>query len=72
MVTGDFRDLYLERSRALYDLELSTDLGDAMTQIADLHLQRARNEFEILLVRAKLKALAGQPLSVETLEENHR
>ena len=30
-VRGDYRELYLDRSRALYELEVKTDLGDAMT-----------------------------------------
>ncbi len=58
-VTGDYRDLYLERSRTLYDLEVARDLGDSMAQIADLHFQRAQNEFQIRLLSAKLEALAG-------------
>jgi outer membrane protein TolC len=58
-VTGDYRDLYLERSRTLYDLEVTTDLGDSMTQIADLQLQQAANDLQIRLTRAKLDALTG-------------
>ncbi|MEN8177023.1 MAG: TolC family protein [Pseudomonadota bacterium] len=68
-VTGDFRDLYLERSRALYDLEVSTDLGDSMVQIADLHLQQAQNEFQVLLLSAKLKALAGELLAADKIDK---
>ena len=58
-VTGDFRDLYLERSRTLYDLEVATDLGDSMTRIADLQLQQAKNDLQIRLIQAKLDALTG-------------
>jgi outer membrane protein TolC len=61
-VTGDFRDLYLERSRSLYDLEVASDLGDSMVRIADLHLQQAENDFQIRLLRARLDALAGKLL----------
>ncbi|MDJ0807650.1 MAG: TolC family protein [Gammaproteobacteria bacterium] len=68
-VADDFRDLYLERSRALYDLEISTDLGDSMVQIADLHLQQAENEFQIQLVSARLKALSGR-LLIEDKKDN--
>ena len=63
VVTGDFRDLYLERSRTLYELEVASDLGDSMTQIADLHFQQAVNDLQIRLTRAKLDALAGNQLS---------
>jgi outer membrane protein TolC len=71
VVTGDFRDLYLERSRTLYDLEIASDLGDSMSQIADLHLQRAANDLQIRLTRAKLDALAGSLLPGEETKKSN-
>ena len=64
-VTTDFRDLYLDRSRTLYELDLQSDLGDSMTQIADIQWQRAQNSYAILLLQARLKALAGDLLGEE-------
>jgi outer membrane protein TolC len=64
LVTGDFRDLYLERSRSLYDLEVASDLGDSMTQITDLQLQQAENDLQIRLTRARLEALTGNLVPV--------
>ncbi|MBL3600200.1 MAG: TolC family protein [gamma proteobacterium endosymbiont of Lamellibrachia anaximandri] len=61
-VTGDFRDLSLDRSRTLYDLEVSTDLGDSMVRISDWRLQQAETDFEIALAHARLDALAGMLL----------
>ncbi|MEW8625267.1 MAG: TolC family protein [Candidatus Thiodiazotropha sp.] len=58
-VTGDYRDLYLDRSRTLYELDLSSDLGDSMTQIADIQFQQAKNSYQIQLALAHLKALTG-------------
>jgi outer membrane protein TolC len=58
-VTGDYRDLYLDRSRTLYDLDLASDLGDSMTQIADIQFQRAKNTYQMQLALARLKALTG-------------
>lgn len=58
-VSGDYRDLYLDRSRTLYDLDLSTDLGDSMTQIAAIQFQRAKNNYQMQLTLAHLKALTG-------------
>jgi outer membrane protein TolC len=58
-VTGDYRDLYLDRSRTLYDLDLASDLGDSMTQIAATQYQRAKNIYQIQLALARLKALTG-------------
>jgi outer membrane protein TolC len=64
-VTTDFRDLYLDRSRTLYELDMQTELGDSMTQIADIQWQRAQNSYAILLLQARLKALAGDLLEEE-------
>lgn len=56
---GFYRELYLDRSRALYELELSTDLGDSMTLISDHRLMQARAEFDTALAWARLDALTG-------------
>ena len=64
-VTADFRDLYLDRSRTLYEMDEQSDLGDSMTQIADVQWQRAKNRYAGLLLQARLKALAGDLLKEE-------
>ncbi|MES9976890.1 MAG: TolC family protein [Candidatus Thiodiazotropha sp.] len=61
-VTEDFRDLSLDRSRTLYELDMAADLGDSMSQIADIQLQRARNDYQIHLTHARIKALTGDLL----------
>lgn len=65
LVTADFRDLYLDRSRTLYDLDQQTDLGDSMTQIADIQWRSSQNMFDRLLLQAHLKALTGTLLQGE-------
>jgi outer membrane protein TolC len=67
-VRGDYRELYLDRSRALYELEVKTDLGDAMTEISAVRLDVARAEFEWMVTQARLKALAGRLLAEEQTE----
>jgi len=64
-VRGDYRELYLDRSRALYELEVKTDLGDAMTEISAVRLDTAYAEFEWMTAQAELAALAGDLLSEE-------
>jgi outer membrane protein TolC len=64
-VRGDYRELYLDRSRALYELEVKTDLGDAMTEISAVRLEVARAEFDWMMTQARLKALAGRLLAEE-------
>ncbi len=61
-VRGDYRELYLDRSRALYELEVKADLGDAMTEISAVRLEVARAEFDWMMTRARLEALAGRLL----------
>ncbi len=64
-VTSDYRDLYLDRSRTLYELDMQTDLGDSMTQIADIQWRRAENKYDTLLLQSRLKALTGELLQGE-------
>ena len=59
-VLGDYRELYLDRSRALYELEVRTDLGDAMVQTSAVRYRRAETVFQRLLAEARLEALAGR------------
>lgn len=64
-VSGDFRELYLDRSRALYELEVKSDLGDAMTELTALALEQARAEFDWIMTRAELAAMSGSLLPEE-------
>jgi len=54
-----YRDLYLDRSRALYELEVKSDLGDAMTRLTEAQWQAAQVEFRLALVWARIDALTG-------------
>lgn len=56
----DFRDLYLDRSRALYQMEVTTDFGDAMMRAHQAHLDKMKNQFSIALAWARIEALLGK------------
>ncbi len=58
----DYRELYLDRSRALYEMEVSTDLGDAMIVSSQARLRQAELDYRLLMNWARLNALRGQPL----------
>jgi outer membrane protein TolC len=58
-----YRDIALDRSRADYELELKTDLGDGMAQTLAAALRARRVEFRLALTVARLEALAGKPLA---------
>ncbi len=63
-----YRDLYLDRSRALYELEVRTDLGDAMTQMTAAQWEAAQAEYNLALTWAKIDALTGQLLTRHLME----
>lgn len=58
----DYRELYLDRSRALYEMEVSTDLGDAMVVSSQARLRQAELDYRLLLDWTRLNALRGRPL----------
>jgi hypothetical protein len=57
-----YRDLSLDRSRTLYELEVKADLGDAMTEQTRARLARMENTHRAQLLIATLNALRGLPL----------
>jgi len=61
-VMEQYRDLYLDRSRALYELEVKADLGDAMTQTTAVRLRLAGALFDWAMNEARLQALSGKLL----------
>ncbi len=61
-IEGDYRDLYLDRSRALYEQEIKTDLGDAMVRLSEVRLKAARTRFDWALNEARLRAMTGELL----------
>lgn len=58
-VLSAYRDLYLDRSRALYEMEVTADLGDAMVRTSEARLRVAQTEYELALTWARLDALLG-------------
>ncbi len=69
-VREEYRDLYLDRSRTLYELERTSDLGDAMVQTTAVKLELARIHYQWLLNQARLQAFSGKLLDGQDHEEN--
>ena len=61
----EFRDLYLDRSRALYELEVTSDLGDAMVKTTAVRYQTMKTNFMMALAWARLDALLGRKVFAE-------
>jgi outer membrane protein TolC len=67
-VRTNYRDLYLDRSRALYELEVNSDLGDAMARVTEAQWLAAQVEFRLALTWARLDALTGDLIQPSTQE----
>ena len=65
-VRDEYRELYLDRSRTLYELERVSDLGDAMVQTTAVRLELARVIYQWQLNEAQLKALTGELIREDT------
>lgn len=59
-----FRDLYLDRSRALYDMEVQTNLGDALVRLTEAQWKAAKADYDLALAWAKVDALTGNLISL--------
>lgn len=57
----DYRELYLDRSRTIYEQEVKTDLGDSMVRLTEAQLAEARTDYRTALVWEQLDALTGGP-----------
>lgn len=70
-VRSDYRDLYLDRSRGRYELEMQSDLGDAMARHLEATLKRDEADYRLALALAELDILLGRgPMAV--LADNRR
>lgn len=61
---ADYRELYLDRSRALYEMEVKADLGDAMVRVSEAERNLRKVQFDISLGWARLEALVSQDLNL--------
>lgn len=56
----NYSELYLDNSRALYELEVSSDLGYSMVRYTDAERNVLETSFEIAMKWAQLDALTGR------------
>jgi len=66
-VQRNYRDLYLDRSRALYEMEVNADLGDAMVRLTEAQLDEANIRFATALAWERMDALTGGALPAEAV-----
>ena len=63
LVAKDFAELSLDKSRALYELEVQADLGYSMVKFSEAERNVVQVNFDIALAWAQLDALTGNLLN---------
>lgn len=64
-VFGDYADLYLDYSRALYENESATDLGDAMVRLSQANYDLVAWQFKQALLWSQIDYLMGKKVGLE-------
>lgn len=62
-----YRDLYMDRSRTLYEMEVRSDLGDAQAKLLEASWLSRRADFKLAVTWAQLDALLGRPVIPESI-----
>lgn len=55
-----YRELNLDRSRALYEMEVKADLGDAMVQLTEAQYLRLQTDYKMALTWMEMDILTGK------------
>ncbi len=63
-IEADWRDLKLDQSRILYEMEVTADLGFSMSQQTKARRDLLATDFCLSLTRAQLDALQGKPIAI--------
>lgn len=58
----DYRELDLDRSRTLYELEVKTNLGNAMVAISEARFNQTKTEFDLALAWMELELIVGKDI----------
>ena len=66
---GDYADLYLDYSRALYENEATTDLGDSMVRLSEANYKVVSWQFKQALLWLQLDYLLGKKVMLNPAEK---
>jgi len=56
---NEYRELSLDRSRALYEMEVKADLGNSMVDLTEAQYQLANANYQLVLALYQMKILSG-------------
>lgn len=71
-ISSDYSELYLDKNRALYELEVASDFGDAVIKVSQVILDRLQVSLDYALTEARLAALQGEWLEPSTTDSTGR
>ena len=63
-VFAEYRDLSLDQARGLYELDVASDLGDSLSQVAAAIHKSTKAEFDLALAWARMDALLGNQVGI--------
>ena len=64
-VTVRYRDLYMDKSRSLYELEVRSDLGDAQAELLAAIAESTRIELQTALTWTQIDVLMGKEVVID-------
>jgi outer membrane protein TolC len=67
----DYRDIYMDRSRSAYELEMETTLGDAAAEMTEAQWHLEKVKFDFLLTLGSVDALQGIDPARRFMESNN-
>jgi len=62
-VSEEYGELYMDKNRALYELEVASDFGDAVVRVSKVILKKLQTRLDFLATEAQLAALQGQAVT---------
>ncbi|NOY65777.1 MAG: TolC family protein [Gammaproteobacteria bacterium] len=65
LIFMEYRDLALDKNRALYELDVNSDLGDSLALFSSALYKMAKADFDLTLAWVQLDALLGKPVDFQ-------
>jgi len=65
IITHEYREISLDNNRALYELDIKADLGEAMADFVAALYQSASVDYELTLALLQMDAILGKPVSLK-------
>lgn len=68
---AEYSELYLDKSRVLYEMEVRSTLGDAMITVTRAQYEALETDFDIAYAWARMDALTGSMIKPDIMNKEH-